>query len=1425
MMARYETGSNFTDSSRSSIVVQPPPKSKFGMHSPDTPLSQHQQESGSLTKEKQIVEDIDTTKLGNKVVEKDIRVHMENFGDGVYDAHGNSPAAIDPPVLQLSQFIGSANVDMGKQHLLHETHQNSQENFVLFVNNEARCVMLVVWFESQFYVKSLDYIDGQVMIKGSALVFPLLSTLLYYYSDTQVVFRDIPCPLHIINRDILSPANVATVAENMPSITRQHNNETEAVEGEPWTVRDVCDWLESIGIASDSFRRHGIDGIKLLQLSVLDLQQFGLIREDAKFARAQIDKLQHQFLVVEEEETDEDDDTDVESDDDVKISTSSLTESSGSTAVDDWVRSTFMIKESAGMLKVFDASTHEEVHDFKARLLDLLANNYSAIDNMYDCEDVDFVWSGDKDGWVKRLPNNIRIVESKWSEGDLCNWLEFVNLEECIPVITRLELSVADLKNLDPIKATELGDQYKVGAALKDATVLLNLRIMPTMKQTQAKKKSSQTQTSLSGTSSHALKSHNIGQLFQMEKAQTSPANHPLSRGIPNHVDKFALCSPWCRINEPSTTAMAHLRFDGTPANAFVVCRNEKDPNLLQLHVRRPGIGVESFNILDDGDGLRLEGTKKKCADLSELVHRYASNNDEKPLLLNLETSLHDHLGRPWFNPDLSPQDMHNMIKSQDEIGAFMVCSNDTNPSNSAASFALDFIGPDHQPTHYLFSRRGLNYQLDDEEGDHQLFPTVSDLINHYSFVRDNDLGVVLKQNFPKQANNPNLLEPWFHSADTPVVTLQRKVFGIGEGGFIVREEVCDEGDDGASAKYTLLFMHNDVLATCEIVQDDNGMIFFKVSPNSKFHSLSELVNACCLSKHPALPAALAMGPYVKQSSSPKKVRDTSPQNVYDLGHSILNEDNDNEESVEVEQRALDSSQRESLPHPVTGHGDLRWLLLDPVTKQQALRLLSNQPNGAFVVRSSERAEGFYTLSYVYEGKIYHELIAALLQGIDNDNGVYLASRQDRVFETIHDLVGYYRSTPGTELHCALTDYVFNPTYAMYLSEMQPWIACGLPRNEAVSMLEGKGDGAFIIRDSESSPDFLVLCYVYNGEVQQEYIQMFPIGITLEKEPSILFPDLETFVYHYSTPRDELLCPLRADLLDGVIHPLMSASFPPAFVHLPSRSASSMDGPNYNQMGTFQRKITMANNISSPFHPTTNAFAWGPSTTKPSLMHPESFLPSSSEHLTKESQRKMSLFVRSSAPDVLLNNSKTFYIQKPENKELHMFPMTSQRTMDARKSIFPPLPTKSASMPQLKVAAKPVPENHIAHHPRAASEGLILNKAKTDTVGNTLRRLRISSANIDSSNFPWLRKEATSKTVKEFLKRDGDFIIHQSEKGNIACLSLRHNRKLYAYEIVKADRRYIRLENSNVKFSKFVELVEHYVHPSQVDLPCNLGGT
>lgn len=89
-----------------------------------------------------------------------------------------------------------------------------------------------------------------------------------------------------------------------------------------------------------------------------------------------------------------------------------------------------------------------------------------------------------------------------------------------------------------------------------------------------------------------------------------------------------------------------------------------------------------------------------------------------------------------------------------------------------------------------------------------------------------------------------------------------------------------------------------------------------------------------------------------------------------------------------------------------------------------------------------------------------------------------------------------------------------------------PWWQTGLPGREALRLIDGQGDGAFVLRANRAD---LILSFVFQGRIYDDLVlpSQHPSGVYLERVSHKLFRNVEEMVGYYMDPRPEMPCPLR----------------------------------------------------------------------------------------------------------------------------------------------------------------------------------------------------------------------------------------------------------------------------------------------------------
>jgi hypothetical protein len=189
------------------------------------------------------------------------------------------------------------------------------------------------------------------------------------------------------------------------------------------------------------------------------------------------------------------------------------------------------------------------------------------------------------------------------------------------------------------------------------------------------------------------------------------------------------------------------------------------------------------------------------------------------------------------------------------------------------------------------------------------------------------------------------------------------------------------------------------------------------------------------------------------------------------------------------------------------------------VDRATAETVLRNAPNGTFLVRSSAAPDARFCLSYVFNGEVYHMLV-------DEDHQGASFREAAEAFNSVDDLIEHHQQLSQTALFCPLAgvasvpgstrdlrgvplDTVVEPlTRALPTMPMaEPVVVSAQPKAEeaafgvlgdgndywlmldpvskaeALASLQGRPEGAFVIRSSERFYECTVLSYIHGNQV------------------------------------------------------------------------------------------------------------------------------------------------------------------------------------------------------------------------------------------------------------------------------------------------------------------------------------------------------
>uniref|UniRef100_A0A672F8M3 Phosphoinositide phospholipase C n=1 Tax=Salarias fasciatus TaxID=181472 RepID=A0A672F8M3_SALFA len=169
----------------------------------------------------------------------------------------------------------------------------------------------------------------------------------------------------------------------------------------------------------------------------------------------------------------------------------------------------------------------------------------------------------------------------------------------------------------------------------------------------------------------------------------------------------------------------------------------------------------------------------------------------------------------------------------------------------------------------------------------------------------------------------------------------------------------------------------------------------------------------------------------------------------------------------------------------------------------EAERLIQNYcaesggPDGAFLVRKSDRNLDDFSLSFWRGGRVQHCRIRSGSEG----GAAFFYLTPNLHFSNVFALIQYYRETPlrCQDFELRLTE----PVPKLESHQNQGWFYSNLSRGEAEDyLLRIPRDGAFLIRQREGEPDSFAITFRGDGKVKHCRIQkegsMFLLGTTTD---------------------------------------------------------------------------------------------------------------------------------------------------------------------------------------------------------------------------------------------------------------------------------------------------------------------------------------
>lgn len=231
---------------------------------------------------------------------------------------------------------------------------------------------------------------------------------------------------------------------------------------------------------------------------------------------------------------------------------------------------------------------------------------------------------------------------------------------------------------------------------------------------------------------------------------------------------------------------------------------------------------------------------------------------------------------------------------------------------------------------------------------------------------------------------------------------------------------------------------------------------------------------------------------------------------------------------------------------------------LGELSRPEAVAFIEFEPSGSFVVRKNYDEEGWFVLTYVYNGDVYHTEIKPY------GDGFSLSVEDAIVRPNIVSLIEFYASVAGKSTgHLAAqlrlprsrvnphssSDQQEHRTYspllhvlsAQALPDLKPspssnqspgWLNPNMSKLEASKYLANQDSGCFVVRKSNSRKDCFVLSYKYKQHVNHELIKQTnetPPHYYLVKEKKQMFASLVELVQYFEQPTDTLKCILVSD--------------------------------------------------------------------------------------------------------------------------------------------------------------------------------------------------------------------------------------------------------------------------------------------------------
>eukprot|EP00056_Hartaetosiga_gracilis_P012188 m.192669 g.192669 ORF g.192669 m.192669 type:complete len:889 (-) comp13652_c2_seq18:125-2791(-) len=227
------------------------------------------------------------------------------------------------------------------------------------------------------------------------------------------------------------------------------------------------------------------------------------------------------------------------------------------------------------------------------------------------------------------------------------------------------------------------------------------------------------------------------------------------------------------------------------------------------------------------------------------------------------------------------------------------------------------------------------------------------------------------------------------------------------------------------------------------------------------------------------------------------------------------------------------------------------------MNRAEAVSMIEFEPSGTFVVRDNfdEEEDDHYIVTYVDDGDLKHCGIRPY------GDGYAFIGENNFVFDSVLALI------EGHATNKACLDGPLSTTLRLPRREAPPlpssshgairapvgggterpvWLRTGMPKAEALAVIQDKGNGSFVVRTSESRKDSYVLSYKYKKHTYHELIKRSgsPPSFHLQHHPNINFPSLQDLVSHFSCPQMGLRTHLDPSVFANVSNSPKSLNLP-----------------------------------------------------------------------------------------------------------------------------------------------------------------------------------------------------------------------------------------------------------------------------------------